>query len=274
VRIANGCEVEGGFMTRVALPRNPLALLQVVEYLRAFLFGRLGWAPMNAVLIISGAFGVFRRESVVAAGGYRHDTVGEDMELVVRLHLKHRLERKPYRIHFVPDPICWTEAPESLRVLKGQRVRWQRGLAESLSLNLALLFHPRGGAPGWLAFPFMAVFEWMGPMIEVAGYLFMALAYAFGLVSGEALVVFLLVAFGFGLLLSVSALLLEEVSFQIYPGLKPLPVLLATALLENLGYRQLNSSWRLWGLLRWMAGAKGGWGQMKRTASWRKTPSP
>ena len=274
VRIANGCEVEGGFMTRIGLPSNPLALLQVVEYLRAFLFGRLGWAPMNAVLIISGAFGVFRREAVVAAGGYSHDTIGEDMELVVRLHLKHRLEGKPYRIHFVPDPICWTEAPESLRVLKNQRVRWQRGLAESLTRNLALLFHPRGGAPGWLAFPFMAVFEWWGPMIEVAGYVFMLLAYAFGLVSGEALVVFLLVAFGFGLLLSVSALLLEEVSFQIYPGLKPLPVMLATALFENLGYRQLNSAWRLWGLLRWMFGAKGGWGQMKRTASWQKTPSP
>jgi cellulose synthase/poly-beta-1,6-N-acetylglucosamine synthase-like glycosyltransferase len=194
------------------------------------------------------------------------------MELVMRLHLRHRLDRKPYRIHFVPDPICWTEAPESLKVLKNQRVRWQRGLAESLSLNMALLFHPRGGAPGWLAFPFMVVFEWLGPLIEVAGYAFMTLAWALGLISGEAFGVFLLVAFGFGLLLSVSALLLEEVSFQIYPGLSPLPVLLAVAVLENLGYRQLNSAWRLWGLLRWMFGKKGGWGEMKRTASWQSRP--
>jgi len=270
VRIANGCEVEGGFMTKIGLPTNPLALLQIVEYLRAFLFGRLGWAPINAVLIISGAFGVFRREAVVAAGGYLHDTVGEDMELVVRLHLRYRLEGRPYRIHFVPDPICWTEAPESLRVLKSQRVRWQRGLAESLALNLKLLCHPRGGAPGWLAFPFMVLFEWLGPLIEVSGYVFMAVAYALGMISGEAMIVFLMVAIGFGILLSMSALLIEEMSFHVYPGLRPVPVLLVTALLENLGYRQLNSAWRLWGLLRWMFGAKGGWGKMQRTASWQK----
>ncbi len=173
VRIANGCTVVSGFLTRVGLPRNLLALLQIVEYLRAFLFGRLGWSPLNAVLIISGAFGIFRKEVVVEAGGYRRDTVGEDMELVVRLHRLHRKRRIPYRIVFVPDPICWTEAPESLKVLKNQRVRWQRGLSESLTMNLGLLFHPRGGAAGWLAFPFMAVFEWLGPLIEVAGYAFM-----------------------------------------------------------------------------------------------------
>lgn len=270
VRVANGCEVDGGFLTRVGLPRNPLALLQIVEYLRAFLFGRLGWSPLNAVLIISGAFGVFRREAVVAAGGYRHDTVGEDMELVVRLHRHHRVGRIPYRITFVPDPICWTEAPESLGVLKNQRVRWQRGLSESLTLNLPLLFHPRGGAPGWIAFPFMVLFEWLGPLIEVAGYAFMIAGFAFGVVSIEAFVVFMTVAFGFGLLLSTNALLLEEASFHVYPGLRPLPLLAAVAVLENFGYRQLNSLWRLWGLLRWMTGSRASWGEMKRTASWQK----
>jgi cellulose synthase/poly-beta-1,6-N-acetylglucosamine synthase-like glycosyltransferase len=249
---------------------NPLALLQIVEYLRAFLFGRLGWAPMNAVLIISGAFGLFRKEAVIAAGGYRHDTVGEDMELVVRLHRHYRLNRIPYRIAFVPDPICWTEAPESLAVLKSQRVRWQRGLSESLTMNFSLLFHPRGGAPGWLAFPFMVAFEWLGPLIEVAGYAFMILAFAMGWVSGEAFVVFMAVAIGFGLLLSMNALLLEEASFHVYPGLRPLLVLTAVAILENFGYRQLNSAWRLWGLLKWMSGSKARWGEMKRTASWQR----
>src|SRR5262245_46626816 len=107
VRIANGCDVSGGFLVGVGLPRNALALFQIIEYLRAFLFGRMGWSPMNAVLIISGAFGLFRKETVVAAGGYRTDTVGEDMELVVRLHRLHRVRAKPYRITFVPDPICW-----------------------------------------------------------------------------------------------------------------------------------------------------------------------
>jgi cellulose synthase/poly-beta-1,6-N-acetylglucosamine synthase-like glycosyltransferase len=269
VRIANGCQVSSGFMVNVGLPRNPLALLQVVEYLRAFLFGRFGWSPFNAVLIISGAFGVFRKDSVIRAGGYRHDTIGEDMELVVRLHRLHRLHRIPYRIAFVPDPICWTEAPESLRVLKNQRVRWQRGLSESLSLNLKLLFHPRGGAPGWIAFPFMALFEWFGPLIEVAGYGFMLAGFALGVISTEAFIAFLLIVFGFGFMLSVSALLLEELSFHIYTKPRQLAMLLVMVIVENLGYRQLNSLWRLWGLVLWAFGSKGKWGKMTRTASWQ-----
>ncbi len=272
VRIANGCTVDSGFLTSVGLPRNPLALFQIVEYLRAFLFGRLGWSPLNAVLIISGAFGVFRKDVVVNAGGYRTDTVGEDMELIVRLHRLYRTGNIPYRIVFVPDPVCWTEAPETLRVLKSQRVRWQRGLAESLFLNIGLLFHPRGGAAGWLAFPFMAVFEWMGPLIEVAGYVFMILAFFTGLVSLEAFMTFMLVAFGFGLILSVSSLLLEELSFHIYPKPRQIVVLLLVVVLENFGYRQLNSAWRLWGLLLWIFRSKARWGEMTRSASWQTGP--
>ncbi len=269
VRIANGCQVRSGFLISIGLPKNPLALLQIIEYLRAFLFGRVGWSALNAMLIISGAFGVFRKESVIKVGGYRHDTIGEDMELVVRLHRWHRLQHIPYRITFVPDPICWTEAPESLRELKSQRVRWQCGLSESLDLNMKLLFHPRGGAPGWLAFPFIALFEWLGPLIEVAGYGFMIAGFALGVISTDSFITFMIVAFGFGFMLSASSLLLEELSFHIYPKLRHLAVLMLIVMVENLGYRQLNSLWRLWGLLRWAFGAKGNWGEMTRTASWQ-----
>ena len=272
VRIANGCEVRDGFLESVALPRRLLPLLQIVEYLRAFLFGRMGWTPLNAVLIISGAFGLFRKETVVAAGGYRHDTVGEDMELVVRLHRMHRETGRPYRIVFVPDPICWTEAPESLRVLRSQRTRWQRGLAESLTLNLSLAFGRRAGPPGWLAFPFMAVFEWLGPVVEVAGYVLMVAGFAFGAVSAEALAAFLLLAVGLGISLSVCALLLEEISFHVYKRPRELATLAAIAVIENFGYRQLVSLWRLEGLWKWATGAKARWGEMTRTASWQRRP--
>lgn len=271
VRVANGCIVNDGFLEKVGLPTNSLALLQIVEYLRAFLFGRLGWTSMNAVLIISGAFGVFRKESVVAVGGYRHDTVGEDMELVMRLHRWHRTEGIPYRIHFVPDPICWTEAPESLGVLKNQRVRWQQGLCESLIMNAELLCHPKGGAAGWIAYPFMMIFEGIGPLIEVAGYIFMICGFLLGVVSRDAFIVFLLVAIAFGMVLSVSALLLEELSFHIYSRPRHLLTLFAIVILENFGYRQLNSVWRLWGLMRWVTGKKGKWGTMTRTASWQRS---
>ncbi|MEK7726240.1 MAG: glycosyltransferase family 2 protein, partial [Nitrospirota bacterium] len=215
VRVANGCEVKNGFLTKVGLPTNILALFQIVEYLRAFLFGRLGWSPINAMLIISGAFGLFHKDTVIGIGGYRHDTIGEDMELVVRLHRHMRLAGKPYRITFAPDPICWTEAPEDLTTLKNQRIRWQRGLCESLAKNLDLLCHPKGGAVGWLAFPFMALFEWLGPVIEVFGYVFMTVGFILGFISFHVWFVLLLAAISLGILLSVSAFFLEEMSFHV-----------------------------------------------------------
>ncbi len=269
VRVANGCVVRDGFLESVGLPSRLLPRFQIVEYLRAFLFGRMGWTPLNAVLIISGAFGLFRKETVVAAGGYRHDTVGEDMELVVRLHRMHRGTGAPYRIVFVPDPICWTEAPESLRVLRSQRVRWQRGLAESLTLNLGLAFGARGGAPGWLAFPFMALFEWLGPVIEVGGYALMLAAAVLGLLSWPAFAAFVLLAVGLGMALSVCALLLEELSFHIYQRPRELAQLAIASLAENFGYRQLITLWRLEGLVRWAVGARARWGEMTRSGRWQ-----
>ena len=264
VRVANGCEVSDGFLTRVELPTNIWALFQVVEYLRAFLFGRLGWSQLNAMLIISGAFGLFRTDVVTAVGGYRSNTIGEDMELVVRIHRMLRKQRKSYRIEFVPEPVCWTEAPEDFKTLKNQRIRWQRGLSESLSSNWGLMFSRNGGAPGWLAFPFMVLFEWLGPVVELGGYLFMAYAYAFGLVSWEAFSAFLMMAIGLGILLSASGLLLEEISFHMYPGFRHLAILALVVVLENFGYRQLNSWWRLVGLYRWATQRESSWGEMKR----------
>ena len=264
VRVANGCEVTDGFLTRVGLPTNIWALFQVVEYLRAFLFGRLGWSKINAMLIISGAFGLFRTDVVTAVGGYRANTIGEDMELVVRIHRMLRQQGKTYRIEFVPEPVCWTEAPEDWKTLKNQRVRWQRGLSETLASNWGLMFSRKGGPPGWLAFPFMMLFEWLGPLLELGGYLFMVYAYAFGLISWSAFFVFLFMAIGLGILLSASGLLLEEMSFHMYPKFRQLAMLMLVVVMENFGYRQLNSWWRLLGLYRWAMQGESSWGEMKR----------
>ena len=221
------------------------------------------------MLIISGAFGIFRKEAVVTVGGYRSDTIGEDMELVVRLHRHLRLGDKPYRITFVPDSVCWTEAPEDLRTLKNQRIRWQRGLCESLTKHVDLMFHPKGGTIGWFAFPFMALFEWIGPAIEIFGYCFLTLGFVMGFVSVQVWLILLIAAIGLGVLLSVSALLLEEMSFHVYPDQYDVFKLLLAAILENFGFRQLNSVWKLIGLYRWVRGKKATWGAMTRTASWQ-----
>ena len=264
VRIANGCRIAQGYLEAVGMPASWLARVQIVEYLRAFLFGRQGWSPINALLIVSGAFGLFRRQAVIEAGGYRTSTIGEDMELVVRMHRLSREGGHDYRVVCVHDPVCWTEAPETLGVLRSQRVRWQRGLLESLWLNRSLLFARRGGAVGWLAFPAMLVFEAAGPLIEVAGYGFMTGAFAMGWVSGAAFAGFMILAVGLGLMLSASSLLLEEMAFRIYPQLAQLRALLIAVLIENLGYRQLNSWWRLVGTWKWLRGRHGAWGDMKR----------
>lgn len=268
VRIINGCEVRDGHLIKTSLPRNWLALFQIVEYLRAFLFGRMGWQAFNAVLIISGAFGLFRKEAVISVGGYRHDTVGEDMELVVRMHRIFSEQRRPYRVHFIPDPICWTEAPEDLRTLKNQRSRWQRGLAESLWLNKSMMFAKHSGAAGWLAFPFMFFFEMFGPLLELIGLILMIVSCYFGLIDYYAAVAFLILVFGMGLLLSGGALLLEEMSYRIYRRPSDLLILCIALIMENFGYRQLNSYWRLLGMMRWLFKSKSKWGAMKRTAKW------
>ncbi|WP_313253383.1 glycosyltransferase [Stenotrophomonas sp.] len=272
VRVLNGCTVKDGMLSEVGLPRRLLPSFQLVEYLRAFLFGRMGWSPMNALLIISGAFGVFYKERVIAIGGYRTDTVGEDMDLVIRLHRNLREEQRDYRIVFVPDPVCWTEAPTDLASLRNQRVRWQRGLAESLWSNIRLMFSRHGGAAGWVAFPFMLVFEFLGPVIEVIGYASMIVLALVGLVPLDVFLVFLAAAVGMGILLSVNAMLLEELSFGLYK--RPLQQLrmFVVAVLENFGYRQINSCWRFVGTMRWLFSRRRrhSWGHVSRDGSWQQ----
>jgi cellulose synthase/poly-beta-1,6-N-acetylglucosamine synthase-like glycosyltransferase len=267
VRIANGCLVRQGYLEKVGLPRNFLALVQVVEYLRAFLFGRMGWSPINALLIISGAFGVFHKETLVEVGGYNPNAVGEDMELVLRMHRRMKASGRPYRITFIPDPVCWTDAPENLRDLKSQRVRWQHGLGQALMLNRSLIFNPRGGAVSWVAIPFYLIFELMGPVIEVAGYFFIVACALLGWLAWPEATIFLVLAISLGVLLSTSAIMLEELSFHMYPRTRDLMLLYAIAILENFGFRQLTAFWRLQGLVRWMRGRKHQWETLTRSSS-------
>ena len=264
VRISNGCVIRHGHMERVEVPGNWLARIQVVEYLRGFLYGRMGWMPVNALLIISGAFGLFKRAAVVQAGGFSTTTIGEDMEMTVRLHRLNRMQKNDYRIVFVPDAVCWTEAPESLAVLRSQRTRWQRGLMETLWAHRVLFFHPRAGAVGWLAMPVMFVFEGLGPIVEAAGYLIMTVLVLSGLISWPAFGAFLLLAVGMGILLSASALLLEELAFRTYQRPRQLLQLLGAIVVENIGYRQINVWWRLVGLAQWITRRRQRWGEMAR----------
>ncbi len=263
VRVGNGCRVEAGRVTAVRLPGSWLARFQVVEYLRAFLAGRVAQSAYNGLLIISGAFGVFRRDALVHVGGFRRDTVGEDMEIVTRLHRVYRDEGRRYRIVFQPDPVCWTEVPESISVLRHQRSRWQRGTLQVLSYHRRMCARPRYGVVGLLAMPYYVLFEAAGPLIEASGYVVTAGALAFGLLDWRFAELLFVAAVLYGALISLAAVLLEELSFRRYPRLRDLLALAGIGVLENFGYRQLTTWWRLRGVFDFLRN-KRGWGTMTR----------
>lgn len=263
VRIANDCVFENNELKEIRMPKTFLGRIQVVEYLRAFLFGRVGWDYLDSLLIISGAFGLFDRKAVLKVGGYLHDTVGEDMELVVRLHRYYRENKIPYRVRFVPEPVCWTEVPEDKAVLARQRNRWQRGLADTLWRHRKMMFNPVYGRLGFFAMPFFFFIEMLGPIVEVGGYVFLFLSWVFDALNVEFAIVFLTASVLLGMVLSVASVLCEEFTYRRYPDVKHIFVMFFYALLENFGYRQMHSWWRLMGLVDFLKGNKS-WGEMTR----------
>jgi cellulose synthase/poly-beta-1,6-N-acetylglucosamine synthase-like glycosyltransferase len=264
VRVANGCEIKDGRVVKVRLPKEPLAMFQNVEYFRAFLMGRVAWSALDALLIISGAFGLFRRDQLVKVGGYREGAIGEDFELVMSLREKLVEEGKAAKFKFVCDPACWTEAPVTLKVLSVQRARWQRGLMQSLMAHRKMWFNPKYGAAGTLAIPYMLLFEVFGPVFELSGYLMVPLMFAFNLVNWPFVVFYYLLAVVAGVFVSIGALILEEVSYGKYPALGDILRLAKYSVLENFGYRQLTVWWRLKGIWQHLTRRNLVWGKMIR----------
>ncbi len=263
IRVVNGSRVQAGRVVVPRAPRKPVAGLQAVEYLRAFLFGRLGWNRLGGNLIISGAFGLFRRDALRAIGGYQVDSIGEDMELVVRLRRAGIERAEASRVVFVPEPVAWTEAPESLRVLGRQRDRWQRGLVDVLWRHRRLVFNPHYGAVGLVVSPYFILVELLGPVVEALGVLGLAVGLGLGLVDLQFAILFLLVVYGWGLLFSIGALLLDELTTRRYESLADRVLLVCWALIEPLGYRQLTVVWQLRGMVR-AARGRSDWGDMSR----------
>ncbi len=263
IRLSNGCRVESGQVISVALPRNSLARFQIVEYFRAFLGGRLGLSMLRSVLIISGAFGVFRKDIALKCGGYRTDTIGEDMDLVIRMKTYLHQKKIPFRMPFIPDPICWTEAPESLRILTRQRNRWHRGLMEVIAHNHKLLLNPKYGVTGLFALPFYLIFEMLGPFVEFTGYVVFLASIAMGRINTAFALLFFLFALILGIILSLLSILLEEFSEQRYPRLKDVMIIILYAILENFLYRQYLAWIRFKAYFDYLSG-KVGWGEMER----------
>jgi cellulose synthase/poly-beta-1,6-N-acetylglucosamine synthase-like glycosyltransferase len=265
VRIANGNMFNNGKIENISLPKNSIAMFQIIEYLRAFLTGRIGWDALGALLIISGAFGAFKKSEVIKVGGYTTGTIGEDMELVVKLHEYLRKNKQKYRIKFIPDPVCWTQAPERLKDLRSQRRRWQIGLMDSLFRHKRMFLNPRYGKVGLFGTPYFWIFEMFGPVVEMAGYILVPVSYIFGLLNIKIFLLFLVSSILYGVLLSIGAILLEEYTFSKYPAVNQLFRLTLFGILENLGYRQMTTLFRIEGIIRFKKN-KSNWGKIKRTS--------
>ncbi|MGM0410978.1 MAG: glycosyltransferase family 2 protein [Bacillota bacterium] len=263
IRIANDCKIRDGQVEEVNLSKKSIVKMQVVEYLRAFLFGRVGWAALESLLIISGAFGVFRKKHVIQAGGYSTNTVGEDMELVLKLNRKLKEKARDYRVLFFADPVCWTQAPEDLETLGNQRSRWQRGLGQSLLLNKELFFNKDYGLLGLLAYPFYFFVEFLGPIIETIGYISIFLTIVFLNGISEVVILFFITAILMGILLSTLSLFFEVMTFHKYKKLGEILNLFLFSVLESFGYKQLHTWWRLRGIFE-LIRKKETWGEQNR----------
>jgi cellulose synthase/poly-beta-1,6-N-acetylglucosamine synthase-like glycosyltransferase len=263
VRIANSCKVEDGSLVKVQLPSNLLARFQTMEYIRVFLLSRIAWSKLNGLLIISGAFGLFDKEIAIKAGGYATDTVGEDMELVIRMRRYMHKIRQKHKVFYIPDPLCWTEAPTGLGVLGRQRNRWARGTAETLYKHRGVFLNPRYGLMGMISYPYWFFFEYLAPFVEVTGILYFLSLLIWGTINWPYFLGVLAVVYTFAVFTSVMALLAEEFSYHKYSRRSDTAKLLLTALLEPLLYHPFILLSVLKGNLDLLLGKKS-WGKMTR----------
>lgn len=265
VRIANSCVVEDGRLLSVQVPDSFIARVQILEYFRAFLMGRMAWTHLDGLLLISGAFGMFDKETVIRAGGYNHKTVGEDMELLVRMRRLMYEEKVPCKVAFIPDPLCWTEAPQTFNILNRQRNRWTRGTIETLLLHRKMIGNWKYGIHGIVSLPLWVLFEWLAPLIEFFGILFFLCLVLLGHADFTYFFSFLGVVYAFAVMTSVFSILFEERSFQQYKKPKYMLSLVGTALLEPIFFHPVVVWSALMGNYDLLTGKNKSWGEMTRT---------
>ncbi len=262
IRLVNEARWSNGQMVELRAPRHPLVGAQVVEYTRSFLIGRLGWGPLGGNIIISGAFGLFRRDALLEVHGYEHGSVGEDMELIVRLRRTGYERGTPVRVEFSPEPVAFTEAPESVRTLARQRNRWFRGLLDVLIRHRAMILRPRYGSAGLLSMPYFVVVEAVAPVIESLGLVILLVAAVTGGFPPAGLTIV-----GAGYLVAICTsylvLLVDDVAFGTFGHARDRLLMSCHVIVEQLALRPMTLVWRLWGLRLFLQG-RTEWGIQER----------
>jgi len=263
VRLLNGAVVKDGKVAELHAPKKFIERFQAIEYTRGFLSGRTAWNYFNSLMIISGAFGIFRKDMVIETGGYRK-CIGEDMDLVVRLHKYCKEKKIPYKILFASDPVCYTQVPSEWKSLLKQRSRWHKGLLDSLVSSRKMFLNPRYGWVGLFGMPYFALFEAVGPSIEFLGYAsFTALWFADKLAPWYALL-FFIVAVLANMGVNLGSVLIDNLLVSRYRNVRDVIILSVFAVVEMIGYRQLVTLWRMTATLSFPFNRMGTWGTIKR----------
>jgi len=264
IGIANSCKIEDGQLVEIDVPDKFLPRCQVIEYNRAFLMGRLAWSRLDGLLLISGALGLFDKEVVIACGGYYTKTVGEDMELVVRMRKYMTKKKIKYKVAYIPDPLCWTEAPSSVKVLGSQRNRWTRGTIDTLFLHWSIFFNRKYGFMGMVSHPFWVFYEWLAPIIEVLGILYFIIIAIIGEPNWPFFYVMLFFVYFFSITFSTYAILYDHLAYHRYKKKRMILKLLLTAWIEPLLFHPLVVYWAVRGNIDYFIRKKKGWGKMTR----------
>ena len=263
VRIANGSKIVDGELKGFSMPQKLIERFQIVEYYRSFLMGRVFWSASNSLLIVSGAFGLFRKQTVIDVGGYKRNTIGEDMEIVVRIHRYMRKNRKKYRVKFDEFSICWTQGPMSMQDIRSQRRRWQIGLMDTLISHIGMTFNPRYGFVGLISVPYNWIFELLGAVVGVIGYFLIPFSLIMGELNMFFFVIYFLLSVALGVILSEGSLVLEQYTHRAAMNAKQSIAISVYAVLENFGYRQMITIFRVEGILKYRKLRKT-WGKIKR----------
>ncbi len=268
IRIVNSCDVERGHIREIKVPSKFLPRLQVLEYTRAFLLGRMAWSQLDGLMLISGAMGLFDRETVIKAGGYSVKTVGEDMELVLRMRRYMAESETKYEVTYIPDPLCWTEVPSDLKSMRKQRTRWTRGLIESLRIHRKMFLNSQYGRLGLLGYPYWFFFEWMAPLVAFGGFIYTIYLIIRDSLNWPFYLLLFLFVYSFAVSLSTWAILFEEITFHKYKRKRDVLKLVGVAFLEPFFY-PVHTYFAVRGNLEALRGKKG-WGSAERSGFGKK----
>ena len=269
IRSSNACSVKEGFMLKVHFPNKWYPMFQELEYVRAFLFGRMAWSQINGLLLVSGGLGMFDKEVVIEAGGYWHKSLGEDMELIIRMRKLMYEKKEKFKIQYIPESLCWTEVPPTYNILMRQRRRWARGLVQTLNLHRSVMFNPKYKGMGLFSMPYFLFFEFLSPVIELIGIFVILLSlimsyFGMGFINYDFLIWTMLFVYLFYINITIISILLDELLYKSYANVKEVMKLIGMSLIEPLFYHPVVVLAAIKGYYRFFMKKEQNWGVMVR----------